>query len=56
MLFRSRNSEAGDGEVLAWEFRGTLGEETYLVYVNAHTGLEERILQMLITESGTLAL
>lgn len=49
-------TEAGDGEVLAWEFRGTLGEETYLVYVNAHTGLEERILQMLITESGTLAL
>ncbi|MBY6277009.1 MAG: germination protein YpeB [Symbiobacterium thermophilum] len=49
-------TEAGDGEVLCWEFRGTLGEETYLVYVNAHTGLEERILQMLITDSGTLAL
>ena len=49
-------TEAGDGEVLAWEFRGTLGDETYLVYVNAQTGLEERILQMLITESGTLAL
>ncbi|MFO7273393.1 MAG: germination protein YpeB [Bacillota bacterium] len=49
-------TEAGDGEVLCWEFRGTLGGDTYLVYVNAHTGLEERILQMLITENGTLAL
>ena len=49
-------TEAGDGEVLAWEFRGKLGEETYLVYVNAQTGLEERILQMIITPSGTLAL
>lgn len=49
-------TEAGDGEVLAYEFLTTLGEETYLVYVNAQSGQEERILQMVITSNGTLAL
>lgn len=49
-------TEAGDGEVLAYEFLGHLEDETFLVYVNAETGHEERILQMLLTEEGTLAL
>lgn len=49
-------TETGDNEVLAYEFLGYLGEETYLVYVNAKTGEEERILQLLTTPNGTLAL
>lgn len=49
-------TEVGDSEVLAYEFLGTLGNQTYLVYVNAKTGLEERILQLLTTGNGTLAL
>lgn len=49
-------TETGDNEVLAYEFLGTMGDDTYLVYVNAKTGNEERILQMLITKHGTLAL
>lgn len=49
-------TEAGDGEVLTYEFLTQLGEETYLVYVNAQSGQEERILQMVITPNGTLAL
>jgi len=49
-------TEVGDGEVLAYEFLGTLGNQTYLVYVNAKSGQEERILQLLTTGNGTLAL
>lgn len=49
-------TETGDQEVLTYEFMGTLGNNTFLVYVNAQTGAEERILQMLISANGTLAL
>lgn len=49
-------TEAGDQEVLTYEFMGQSGDDTYLVYVNAKTGEEERILQVLTTNNGTLAL
>lgn len=49
-------TEAGDNEVLTYEFMGRLGDDTYLVYVNAKTGEEERIIQVLTTKNGTLTL
>ncbi len=49
-------TEAGDNEVLTYEFMGRLGNDTYLVYVNAKSGEEERIVQVINTPNGTLAL
>jgi spore germination protein len=49
-------TDAGDGEVLTYEFLGRMGRATYLVYVSAATGEEERILQLLQTENGSKAL
>lgn len=49
-------TEAGDSELMAYEFLGLLDEETFLVYVNAETGEEERILQLITTPNGTLTL
>lgn len=59
--------EVGDGrlalipletleEVLAWEFPARLDGESYLLYINALTGNEERILKLLSTSAGTLVL
>ncbi len=39
-------------EVACYECRGTLGERTYLVYINAATGAEESIRELLRTDSG----
>lgn len=49
-------NQAGTGEILTWEFLTTFGNETYLVYVNAHTGAEEQVLQQVQTDGGTFAL
>ncbi|HWI52971.1 MAG TPA: germination protein YpeB [Symbiobacteriaceae bacterium] len=49
-------SQAGTGEILTYEFLTRLGEETFLIYVNAYTGQEEQILQQVQTEGGTFAL
>lgn len=46
---------AGTGEMVAHEFRVRRGADTYLVYVNAETGAEERILQLIETETASLA-
>ncbi len=44
-------------EKLCWEFKcGTDDDETILVYINAQTGVEEEILILLITDSGTLTI
>lgn len=44
-------------EVLTWEFPAVVtGGERYMVYVNAETGVEERILKLLDTEEGWLVL
>lgn len=43
-------------EKLTWEFQGTMQGNTFLVYINALTGEEERILQMFQNDSGTLTM
>ncbi|HZX46586.1 MAG TPA: germination protein YpeB [Clostridia bacterium] len=43
-------------EVLCYEFRGTFGGDDFLVYINALTGKEERILKLLRSENGTLTI
>ena len=47
----------GQNEVLCHEFKcQTDGEEHYIVYVNAETGEQEKILLLLEDENGTLVL
>lgn len=43
-------------EVLAYEFRGDLNGDTFIVYINAITGEEERILKVIDTKSGPVTL
>lgn len=49
-------NQAGSGEILTWEFVGTLDGETWLVYINAKTGHEEQILQKIESDGGTFVL
>ena len=42
--------------VMAWEFRVTHAQDTYLIYINAMTGQEEMVLQMVIDETGSLTM
>lgn len=46
----------GAGEILAWEFVTEVQGETFLVYIDATTGQEVRILQKIQTDGGTFAL
>ncbi len=43
-------------EILTWEFEGTQGGETYLVYINALTGDEENVLRLVNTSGGKLTM
>lgn len=43
-------------EVLAYEFRGDINGDTFIVYINAETGEEERILKVIDTKSGPVTL
>lgn len=43
-------------ERLCYEFKCTLEEDEFLIYINANTGKEEKILQLLRTTNGTLAI
>ena len=43
-------------EVLCYEFQGTFGGDDFLIYINALTGKEERILKLLRSENGTLTI
>ncbi|MFX4262695.1 germination protein YpeB [Pelotomaculum propionicicum] len=43
-------------EKLAYEFQGSLGEDNYLVYVNAVDGREENVLKLIETPGGTLTM
>lgn len=45
-----------EDEILTWEFKGTQGDETYLVYINALTGDEENVLRLVKNADGELAL
>lgn len=43
-------------EVFTWEVPATLGSDRYLVYINALTGREERILRLVETGEGTVSM
>ncbi len=43
-------------ERLTYEFQGRLGDETFLIYVNAQNGREENVLKLIETENGTLTM
>jgi germination protein YpeB len=43
-------------ERLTYEFQGKLGQEAYLVYVNALNGREENVLKLIDTPGGTLTM
>lgn len=43
-------------ERLTYEFQGKLGQESYLIYVNALNGREENVLKLLDTPGGTLTM
>ena len=41
-------------EVFCYELRGKLGKNNFLIYINAQTGKEEKILMLLESERGIL--
>jgi len=43
-------------EVLTYEFKGKINEKEFLVYINASTGIEEKVLMILNTPGGTLTM
>lgn len=43
-------------ERLCYEFKGVYGENEYIVYINAETGEEEQIFQIIKTETGQLVM
>lgn len=45
-----------NSEVLTYEFKGKIEDNTFLIYINAKTGKEENILILLKTEGGLLTI
>ena len=45
-----------DKEQLTWEFKGTLEDDTYLVYINAMTGSEVNLLRLIQNKDGALTM
>lgn len=43
-------------EIFCWEFKGTIDDTEFLVYINAETGKEEDILVIRDTPNGTLTM
>lgn len=43
-------------EVLTYEFKGMVEESEFLIYINAETGLEEKVLMILETPGGILTM
>ncbi|MBR2155534.1 MAG: germination protein YpeB, partial [Clostridia bacterium] len=43
-------------EVLCHEFKCTLGEDSYILYVNAANGQEEQIFKIIDSEDGQLVI
>ena len=41
-------------EILCWEFKGKVGDNEFIVYINAENGEEEDILMIVNTPNGTL--
>ncbi|MGM0409751.1 MAG: germination protein YpeB [Bacillota bacterium] len=48
--------KSGLKEVLTYEVRGEVGNEVYLIYINALTGEEEQILQLISSSNGTFSI
>jgi spore germination protein len=46
----------GGSERLCWEVTGSFGERTYLIYLDAATGEEVEIFQIIDTDQGALAI
>lgn len=46
--------KGGSSEVLCYEFKGKYKDNDYIVYINALNGKEEKILQIIKDENGTL--
>jgi spore germination protein len=44
----------GKNEILCYEFKGTSMGDEFIVYINADNGSEEDVLQLVISENGTL--
>lgn len=44
----------GTAETLCWECKGTYGGVSYIVYINARTGAEEEIFQIIDSDQGQL--
>lgn len=44
----------GKGEVLCYEFKGRYMNGDFIIYINADNGHEEDVLQLVISEDGTL--
>lgn len=42
------------GEIFCYEVKVNRGDEHFLIYINAETGVEEKILKAVISEDGTL--
>lgn len=47
---------AVEKERLTWEFKGQQGEDTYLVYINALNGNEEKVLKLIHSKDGALTM
>jgi germination protein YpeB len=47
---------SSQGEVLTYEFKTKLGNDVFLVYINAQNGDEEQILKLLNQPNGTLTI
>ncbi len=45
-----------DKESLTYEFKGNLGKDVFLIYINAQTGREERLLRVVNTGEGVLTI
>ncbi|MDR0840810.1 MAG: germination protein YpeB [Christensenellaceae bacterium] len=43
-------------EQLCYEFKCTLGEDSYIIYINVETGDEEQIFKIIDSENGTLVI
>ncbi len=43
-------------EVYCYELKGTLGKNNFLVYINAKTGAEEKIIMLIESENGILTI
>jgi spore germination protein len=44
----------GGGEQLCWEYKGTNGADSFIVYIDAVTGVEAQIFKIVPTDNGNL--